>query len=313
VLVVSVQQENKLYRWSLMTSGILLTNTISYAILHLVKIIICDNQQQNLRIEAMKMVEENIEKMQNTPTQKKKLNKEKILQICTYIMVFVMAGTCFFSGFTIGKTQSIKNNDFDYIKALLDEHYVLSEYDQDFANYNSINAYLDTIGDKYAYYLSAEEYAKKTMSQSGEDVSLGIKFVLDENRRIIVSEIIKGGNAEKSNLLVGDYLLSIKGQPTSNYDEYVKFSTTNIFKDGEKVEVIVERNNQKVTANITTNKKVIPLCEYRLIDNIAYIKLSTFSEKSAEDCSNIIKEINKNCAALKFHLYNLTIGVIIKT
>ena len=50
--------------------------------------------------------------------------------------------------------------DREYI---LDKEFINDDFDKNFAEYNAINAYLDTTGDKYAYYLSAEEYEKRVI------------------------------------------------------------------------------------------------------------------------------------------------------
>jgi carboxyl-terminal processing protease len=128
------------------------------------------------------------------------------------------------------------------------------------------------------------------MSSNGEKIVLGIAFDVKEDK-LFISSIEKNSAAETSGLKVGDRLISIKDKKVETYAEYVAFYINNSFTENEDVKVMVERHNEKLEFTIKPKKTTIQLSKSEVIDNILYIELSTFSEKSFTEINEIIKSI----------------------
>lgn len=238
-----------------------------------------------------------------------KKNKSVILNIFTAILFIFTFVFTFYSGYNYRELTLYEDFDSDlvYVASLLENNYVLSEYDKEYAEYESINAYLATIGDKYAYYSSPEEHEKQNMSSDGTNITLGISFDITNDNKMIIKSIVKGSNADGSGLKVDDVLVSIKGQKINNYLDYKNFIISNVFKENEEVEVSVLRDGKELSYNIVTKKQVIPVCECEIInDDIAYIRLYNFGKKSAADFKAALTQtvFNGKCSALIVDLRN---------
>lgn len=259
-------------------------------------------------------MENKIENNETTQKQKKDgthtLSKTDaiLLKIMPVLIIFGIIAS-FLSGYWY-KTiifYEKETTDFEYAKYILDKEFINDDFDKNFAEYNAINAYLDTTGDKYAYYLSAEEYEKRVMSNNGENIVLGISFSVNDDLQMVINGFTNGTNAQTSGLKIGDVLVSIGEYKISNYNDYTNFSVSKVFKENEEVTVIISRDNEEKSFNIVAKKIITPLCESKFIDDIAYIKLTKFSDKSAEDFKIALNETvfkNEKCKGLIIDLRN---------
>ena len=98
-----------------------------------------------------------INKNSEERTSKSISRKEKIKKILfslTPVLFIVILGMTFYSGYCYKTIELYKTetSDYNFVTNLVKDNYILNEYNEEVADYNAINAYLDTIGDKYATY-----------------------------------------------------------------------------------------------------------------------------------------------------------------
>ena len=257
-------------------------------------------------------------KIENNNTKKSQKNKDGtmtlsktdsiLLKIMPILIVFGIIAS-FLSGYWYKTIDFYENEttDFEYAKYILDKEFINDDFDKDFAEYNAINAYLDTTGDKYAYYLSAEEYEKRLMSNNGENIVLGISFSVNDDLQMVINGFTNGTNAQTSGLEIGDILISIGEYKINDYNDYLNFSVSKVFKENEEITVTVNRKGNEKSFTIAAKKIVTALCEDKIIDNIAYIKLTKFSDKSAEQFKDALNKTvfsNADCKGLIIDLRN---------
>lgn len=257
-------------------------------------------------------------KIENNNTKKSQKNKDGtmtlsktdsiLLKIMPILIVFGIIAS-FLSGYWYKTIDFYENEttDFEYAKYILDKEFINDDFDENFAEYNAINAYLDTTGDKYAYYLSAEEYEKRLMSNNGENIVLGISFSVNDDLQMVINGFTNGTNAQTSGLEIGDILISIGEYKINDYNDYLNFSVSKVFKENEKITVTVNRKGNEKSFTIAAKKIVTTLCEDKIIDNIAYIKLTKFSDKSAEQFKDALNKTvfsNTDCKGLIIDLRN---------
>lgn len=79
-------------------------------------------------------------------------------------------------------------------------------------------AMVRALGDKWSYYMTAEEYASYKTSSSNELSGLGMSVVLNTDGEIEIKSVEAGTIAGNAGLLAGEVILSIDGQDVSGMD-----------------------------------------------------------------------------------------------
>ncbi len=239
----------------------------------------------------------------------KKKSKKKVSSIIYNVLTPILLVFAVLLAFNTGilyrevKYKTEDMSDYEYVLSLLEKEYNFTNYDEKLATHNAINAYLATLGDKYAYYLSPEQYEDKQMQRNGEKVILGIVFeVIDDV--LYVGDLTEGAPAENTGIKIGDKLVSINGVKIKNIDAYNEFFSVETFKDNQEVTVVVEREGKEIEYKIIAKKTSVELCTSRMIDNVIYIKLSIFSNKSANELKEVIKNISSDCEGIVLDLRN---------
>lgn len=245
------------------------------------------------------------EKTLSNPQKSKKKISYIIYNILTPLLLVFAVALAFNTGMLyrdlIHKNEEM--SDYEYVLNLLEKEYNFTDYDEKVAAHNAINAYLASLGDKYAYYLSPEQHEDKQMQKNGEKVILGIVFEVTDNM-LYVAELTEGAPAESAGIKIGDKLVSINGVKIRDVNAYNEFFSVETFKDNQEVAVVVERDKKEIEYKIVAKKTSFELCTSRMIDKILYIKLSTFSNKSANELKEVIKNISPDCEGIVLDLRN---------
>lgn len=97
------------------------------------------------------------------------------------------------------------------IKGLVDEKYI-GEYDQETLMDGVAAGMISGLGDRWSYYLTADEYVSYLENLNNEYVGIGITIQADDSGSgFAVVSVTAGGPAEQAGIMVGDILLAIDG------------------------------------------------------------------------------------------------------
>ena len=196
------------------------------------------------------------------------------------------------------KVKSVSEKESIYVKLSEMDKYVRAKYineiDEDMLNNSIMNGYTAGLGDRFAKYYSAEEYAQQTQKESGVDIGLGFSYKKEESGYIKITEITPNSSAEAAGLVVGDVITAINNTDVIAYEGgYDKAVTLLNCDEGTKVKLHIKRTNLEgvsefFATEVVSEKTEIVSVTGRLIDNIAYIKISTFNEKTPEQFANVL-------------------------
>lgn len=160
----------------------------------------------------------------------------------------------------------------------------------------AINAMLNDI-DPYTEYIPLKDQEDFMTISTGEYGGIG-SIIMENNGSVYISEPYEGSPAAKAGLRPGDKILKINGQSVEGLRND-KVSALLKGQANTTLTVTVERpysEDSIKTFNITREKiQVIPVPYYGVTrDNIGYISLTTFNEKSANEVKNALLELKKN-------------------
>ena len=174
-----------------------------------------------------------------------------------------------------------------------------------------MTGYVTGLDDRFAKYYSAEEYVQQTQTESGITVGLGFSWEKEESGYIKVTEVTAGSSADQAGLVAGDVITAVNNTNViayeNGYDEAVS-----LFKcdEGTKVKLHIKRVNEEGATEfpaieVVSERMEIVSVTGRLIDNIAYIKITTFNEKTPDQFKNELgKLIGEGAEMLIFDIRN---------
>jgi carboxyl-terminal processing protease len=141
--------------------------------------------------------------------------------VITVLFTFVVILSIVFMYFTANGALLINGNGTYYdstisqINALYKQNYIgdMSVFKGNTLTDNAIAAYVASIGDKYAAYLTPEEFKEFQIKSSDNAVGIGVEIVsTPDNKKLLVTSVYANSPAEAAGLKVGDYLTSVNGK-----------------------------------------------------------------------------------------------------
>ena len=182
------------------------------------------------------------------------------------------------------------------------ETYFIDDYDEDTLADGAASGMVDATGDEWSYYLSADEVAAYEESMANAYVGVGITITEDaEAGGMRVEEVVSGGPAEEAGIRVGDLLLAVEGEDvlTLGID-----GTRNLVRgeEGTHVNMHFSRNGTEYDVSVERRSIETPVVTGELLDeNIGYVKIDNFDERSAAETIAFVKDlIGQGAEALLF-------------
>ena len=182
------------------------------------------------------------------------------------------------------------------------ETYFIDDYDEDTLADGAASGMVDATGDEWSYYLSADEVAAYEESMANAYVGVGITITEDaEAGGMRVEEVAAGGPAEEAGIRVGDLLLAVEGEDVLPLGID---GTRNLVRgeEGTHVNMHFSRNGTEYDVSVERRSIETPVVTGELLDeNIGYIKIDNFDERSAAETIAFVKDlIGQGAEALLF-------------
>ena len=180
-----------------------------------------------------------------------------------------------------------------------------------------VSGYISGVGDKYAEYITAEEYAKRAAAETGVTDGLGFKYEKEPGGYIKITEVIEGSSAEESGLMAGDIITAVNNTDViafaGGYEEAVSLF---ICAEGTRVKLYIKRTLEDKSSEFITydviSRRTENITVYgRLIENIGYIRISAFNDKTEAQLKAKLDElISGGAGGLVFDLRGNTGGSV---
>lgn len=153
--------------------------------------------------------------------------------------------------------------------------------------------YAQGIGDRYSYYMTADEYASYKQEEKGNRAGIGVIAVYDnKNNNIYVSEVSNGSPAQLQGISKGDVITAVDSVAVTaqNYEELIEAL------DGKKL------SNVQVTFTHNGESKVVSVARgyaaqavyYSRSDTVGYIKITGFYSTTAAQLEDALKYMSNN-------------------
>ena len=196
------------------------------------------------------------------------------------------------------------------LMGLVDTYFIEDDVDVDEINDIMAEAVVLGLGDRWSYYVSAEEYQgyKDNINNSYVGVGITILAVTDEEGQTTgyeVTEVIAGGPAEEAGVLVGDILIEV--DRTSLTGGNIT-DTKNMVKGPEGTTVLLTFLRGETRVELTVERRsftLIPAEGMLLAGDVGYIIIDNFDAGCAQTVISLVEELQAQGAkSLLFDLRN---------
>lgn len=208
------------------------------------------------------------------------MNK-KIQTLISYILVAVLA-----SAATLGLETWLERDEISKLEQLEDliQTKFVGEADIQQLRDGAAEGMIESLDDRWSYYMSAVEYQSYLERSNNAYVGIGVTITVTEGvDGYTITEVNENGSAAEAGLLVGDVIIGVEGTSTIGLDA-TKARDMIRGKEGTQVEITVLRNGQELTYSVTRKEVKTPVAEYKMLeDGIGLVTIANFDSRCAEE------------------------------
>lgn len=176
------------------------------------------------------------------------------------------------------------------IEKIIDDNYIGD------ADYNELYnaaaaAMVKSIGDKWSYFMNAEEYEAYKLSSSNEYSGIGVSVKVNNSGEFEVFSVEESSPAANAGIAVGDIITAIDGEDVSDktLEDVSLLIRSKVNKD---FPMTLESGGDTKTVTVACEIIYKNPVSSRLLDgNIGYIKISNFEAGSSENTKKAIEQL----------------------
>ncbi|MBR6595587.1 MAG: PDZ domain-containing protein [Oscillospiraceae bacterium] len=205
---------------------------------------------------------------------------KKFQKLMSYLVVAVLS-----SIMTLAMTQARVEppSKLDALEDLIDEKFI-GECDITALEDAAAAAMIQATGDRWSYYIPADQYAAYVDQMANSYVGIGITIQLEEGKPgFLVTKVNQGGPADQAGMLPGDIVVAVDGVDVRemNIDD-----TSALVKGQENttVDITVERAGEELTLTVTRMLVQVPVATAKMLEgNVGLITITNFDTRCADE------------------------------
>ena len=182
----------------------------------------------------------------------------------------------------------------------------VGEHDATLMGDAAVAAMIASLGDRWSYYISAEDYAayEAQMTNSYVGIGITIQTQMQENG-LLVTDVTPGGPAEAAGIQAGDILTEVEGQSVVELGREQTVAQVR-GEPGTEVNLTLLRGTESYDcAPVRQTVQDIVVESKLLADGIGYISIDNFDLNSAEQTiAAVDAQIEAGATALIFDVRN---------
>ncbi len=207
--------------------------------------------------------------------------KEKLLRFGSYVLVAALATVATLT--MVHLEVGLKPTKLEQLESLIEERFI-GEADLTDLEDAAADAMVKATGDRWSYYMSAEEYEAHREQSENAYVGVGITIqVTEDHSGYRILEVSAGGPAEEAGIRVQDLLIAV--EDTDIRDMEI-MEVRNLVKGEEHtyVTLTVLRGDECISMSVQRRKVETPVATYEMLeDRIGLITIANFDDRCAEE------------------------------
>lgn len=170
----------------------------------------------------------------------------------------------------------------DRLDNLIEERFI-GESDRQARLDAAANAMVEASGDRWSYYMSAEEYALQQEQSENAFVGVGITISQEEEGGFRILAVSPGSGAAEAGLAPEDLLVAVDGQDVRQADlAQVRALVTG--KPGTTVVLGIARGGDSLTYTVQRRRIETPVAAWQMLSqNTALVRIYNFDSRCAQE------------------------------
>lgn len=233
---------------------------------------------------------------------KKRFTVKTIVLTAALSVVVTLGAVALAAWFLLGSSGLTIAAGAAYINTLF-----VGDYDEDAMTDAALETMVDSLGDRWSYYMDAESYEASKLRRSNTYVGIGVTITYEKDG-LHIQSVTEGGPADKAGLQPGEMIVAADGNDltgenanSANSTAYIQGEEgtqvvlTVVSTDGEYRDVTIIR------ARIENDPVFYELLE----DGVGYIALDNFYKGSADHVKAAVEDLmDQGAASLLFDMRN---------
>ena len=198
----------------------------------------------------------------------------------SYLVVAVLS-----SILTLAMTQANAEppSKLDALEKLIAEKYI-GECDLTALEDAAAAAMIQATGDRWSYYIPADQYAAYAEQMANSYVGIGITIQAEEGKPgFLVTKVNQGGPADQAGMLPGDIVVAVDGVDVRE----MNIDDTSALVKGEEnttVDITVERAGEEMTLTVTRMLVQVSVATAKMLEgNIGLVTITNFDTRCADE------------------------------
>ncbi|MBE6958436.1 MAG: S41 family peptidase [Ruminococcaceae bacterium] len=219
------------------------------------------------------------------------MKNDKLTRVLSYVVVALLSVTLtvavMLSIFVFGNQGQTK---LEYLENLILQCFI-GDVDKTAIEDAAANAMVGALGDRWSYYIPADQYTAHMEQVNNSYVGIGITVQAGEDGSILVVQVAAGGPAEEAGLQAGDAIIKVANQSVIG----MSLNDSKKLIQGEentKVTLTVLRNEEELTVEVTRRRIESPVAEGKMLeDGIGLVTIYNFNSKCASESIAAIENL----------------------
>lgn len=219
-----------------------------------------------------------------------KNRKKFLLRMLSYVLVAVLSSTLTLA------LWGQRYSKLAELGAIIDKKFI-GDADMEEVNDAAASAMIAALGDRWSYYISAEDYAAHLENKNNAYVGIGVTIEKNQDGTgFDIHEVTPGGSAQEAGIKPGDVLVAVDGASAEEM-------STDALKDlirgekGTKLTVTVQRNEERLEFTVERREIKVTVATGELLDgNIGLVRIANFNAGCAKETIAVIKDLQEKGA-----------------
>ena len=209
----------------------------------------------------------------------------------SYVLVAALASTV-----TWFAADCLPNSKLERLSSAITQQFI-GQADETAMEDAAAEAMIAALGDRWSYYISAEEYAAHLDRQSNEYVGIGVSIQAHpEKKGYEIMAVTAGGPAEEAGILPGDILTHADGTPLGDLS-VTEVKGLIMGQKNTSVELTLLRGEETLVRSVTRKTIHTKVAEGEMLtDTLGYVTIRNFHTGAGKETIEVIETLREQGA-----------------